>query len=1307
MFIDTSVHGEWFNVNKEAICVIFHLYAPSFHDEFEKAQILRQVGQITEKVIGVDIELHYNIDTIRKLGANEIEKLQWLLSVEQVSRLDTSVLEVGPQLKYQSPWSSNAVSICQSCGLDSIQRVEMLKGYKFKTVKGIKLTTREIEAILPVIHDRMTEQRYTESITTFETGLKPAPMAYIDILGGGIDELRHVNTELGAGMDEQAIEHFLSIFKRLDRNPTDVELFNYGTLTSEHCRHGFFNGKIFINGKVIPETLFQIIKSTLKPKSNATIAFHDNSSAIRGFKTTVLLPQDPTEPSVVFPIDLDFDLIVTVETHNYPTLWHPFQGATTGTGGVFRDIFGTGVGAYLDGTIVGYSVGNLRIPGYVRPWEDPSFTYDPLTALPLKILIDGSNGATDYCNKLGVPAPIGITREFGMRLPNGERTEYVKPILLAGAVGKIDRRHIKKDESQARMLAIRFGGPDYRIGFGGGPASSMIQGENKTELDESAVQRGDAGKEQPVWRVIDACVKLGDKNPISKITDLGAGGNCVAFTEIVEPAGAKFNLRKFTSGDKTLSPLEQWCNESQERMAILIWPKDLPLFAKICKRENCLFDIVGKVTGDGKIVLYDESDGSTPIDMDLKDILSELPQKTFKSERIKPELEPFKLPDDLTIEEALGRVFRNITVGSKQFLMQKGDRSIRGNTVQQQCCGPLQLPVADCAVLSLSHFSNSGQAISIGEQPIKGLINYPAMGRMSVAEAITNLIGTKVSKIEDIKASGNWMWAAKLPGEGANIYDTAVAIRDFLWALDIGIIGGKDSLSMAAQILKEVVKSPGTFVFTTIAPVPDIKKVVTPDIKKPGESSLMLIDISAGMMRMGGSILAQVFGQIGNKCPDIDYPKLLKSAFEAIQELIDKNLILSLHDRSDGGLITTLLEMAFAGNCGLEIDSYAIDYPIEFLFNEEAGVVIEYLPKDEQEISHILMKHGLFYEVLDLGRTRSDLKVVISQEGNIIFESDMPTLRALWEETSYQIELLQKNPECTEEERKIVFDRKGPKYSLSFDPQKTPNVIIQGKNKPKAAIIRGEGSNGDDEMRTFFHLAGFDVFDIATSDLVENRATLDDINALATVGGFTYSDVFGSAIGWAGVTKFNERARYTLDKFYWKPNSVSFHVCNGCQWALLTNWVPGLNLPAEKLPRLVRNKSGVFEHRYPTIKILPTNSIWLSEMEGTTFGIWTAHGEGRFEVPDVDYYFENKMIPLVYVDDDGLETEVYPFNPNGSVRGIAGMVSANGRHLAMMPHPERLHRIEVFPYIPSKFADLKVSPWLKISQNAYNWVKNS
>jgi phosphoribosylformylglycinamidine synthase len=1112
-------------------------------------------------------------------------------------------------------------------------------------------------------------------------------------------------------MDEWDRNLYYDYFvKEEGRNPTIVEIRDLDNANSEHSRHGYFKGRQIIDGVVMPETLLNIVKSTLKANpSNSIIAFKDNSSGIKGYDCWTILPDRPEKPSPFKRQKVHYHIIFTAETHNFPTGVAPFPGAETGTGGRIRDVHATGRGGLVVAGTAAYCVANLLIPGYDLPWEDKRSVYLSNLASPLTIEIRASDGASDYGNKFGEPVILGFTRSFDQRLQNGERWAWIKPIMFTGGIGQIDDRHIEKDEAQKGMLIVQVGGPAYGIGVSGGSASSKLQGENVEELDFNAVQRGDAEMEQKMNRVIRAYIEMGENNPLVSIHDQGAGGPANVLKELVEKAGGKIELRHIKLGDPTLSVLKIWIAEYQERCGFLIPPERIEKFKSICEREKVNCEILGQVTGDGRFVVHDEKDDSTPVNLNLAKVLGNMPQKTFKDERTEPLLKPLKFPDPLSVEEALSRVLRSLAVGSKRFLTNKVDRSVTGLIAQQQCCGPLQLTVGDVAVIAQSHFGLTGAATSIGEQPIKMLVNPKAGARMAVGEALTNIVWAQISRLEDIKCSANWMWAPKLPGEGAAIYDAVCAMRDLMIQLKIAVDGGKDSLSMATRVGDEIVKSPRELVISAYATMPDITKGVTPDIKNPGHSQLIFIDITQGKARLGGSALAQVYGQVGIESPDVDDPDMLQRFFHAIQKLMSENLILAGHDISDGGMMTTLLEMAFAGNCGLNIRMEGPWSPLERLFAEELGAIIECHGRDVQNVLKILESYHL--PSTQTGETIEEKKILVTYNSHKVLESSMCVLREWWEETSYHIERLQMNSQCADEERKNIFDRKGPSYIIPFKPKPTPLPILEAKDKTEVAILREEGSNGDREMTSAFYQAGFSPWDITMTDLIRGHITLERFRGLITVGGFSYADVPESAKGWAAAIRFNERLRKMFDDFYHRSDTFSLGVCNGCQLFALLGWVPWLGIPDHQQPRFVQNVSGRFESRWVTVKILESPAIMFRGMTNSTLGIWVAHGEGRLHFPEptlMDEVINKKLVPLVFVDDegrvDGKISKSYPFNPNGSPFGITGLCTPDGRHLAIMPHPERAFLKWQWAWMPRGLNDeLKASPWIQMFQNAREW----
>ena len=1021
---------------------------------------LLQLAQqhVSAHIHDIETEYCFNIQIDSPLSADQQNRLTYLLSEtfeadrfaeQSFLQGPGTILEVGPRMNFSTAWSTNATAICHACGITQISRIERSRRYLIKP--ALNLDQQNI--FLSLVHDRMTECPYPYPLTSFDSDAKPEPVSEIPLIEGGRRALEKINRTMGLAFDEWDLNYYTDLFlDEIGRNPTNVECFDIAQSNSEHCRHWFFKGRLTIDGEEMPDHLIAMIQSTLKANpNNSTIAFKDNSSAIRGYPIRTIVPTTIGEPSPFAFSDRTCDIIFTAETHNFPSGVAPFPGAETGTGGRIRDVQATGRGALVIAGTAAYCVGNLYIPGYDLPWENPEFQYPDNLATPLQIAIEASNGASDYGNKFGEPLIQGYTRSYGMRLPNGERREWIKPIMFSGGIGQMDARHTNKEEPGPQMLVTKIGGPAYRIGMGGGAASSMVQGENEAELDFNAVQRGDAEMEQKLNRVIRACVELGDQNPIVSIHDQGAGGNCNVLKEIVEPAGARIDIRAVPVGDETLSVLEIWGAEYQENNALLIRPEHAHLFHALCKREKVIYAFVGEVTGDGRVVVFDSTDNTTPVDLDLEKVLGDMPQKPFKLDRFPSRTEPITLPENLTVEKALDRVLRLVSVGSKRFLTNKVDRCVTGLVAQQQCVGPLQIAAADVAVIAQSHFGTTGAATAIGEQPIKGLIDPAAMGRLCVGEMLTNIAWARLSAIEDIKCSGNWMWAAKLPGEGAALYDAARALTDILLELGIAIDGGKDSLSMAAiapgEDGDETVKTPGTLVISGYVTSPDITQTVTPDLKHPDKGVILYVDLGADKHRLGGSSLAHVYEQLGDESPDVDDPALLKRAIGALQSCIAKNYIASGHDRSDGGLITTLLEMAFAGNCGIQIDLQTCANAIPALFSEELGLVFEVRPKNLMIVREIF--ENATVPIQTIGKATASPDIQISVNNQRVLKSPMPELRDLWEATSFQLERRQTNPSCVTQEEASLHTRTGPKFTVPFTPMPTPPAILNAGRKPR------------------------------------------------------------------------------------------------------------------------------------------------------------------------------------------------------------------------------------------------------------------
>ncbi|MFA6315288.1 MAG: phosphoribosylformylglycinamidine synthase [Candidatus Paceibacterota bacterium] len=1271
--------------------------------------------------ISSGLELGFYVETTGQLSTQDISQLQWLIA-ETFEPNKTGfephfrtreIVEIGPRLSIETPFSSNAVSICHSMDLRQITRIE-------RTHRYLMGDGQSSDTILKAHLDRMTEQRLREGIKSFNTGETPEEVRTIDLMGRGRIALEEMNSTLGLGMDAKDIEYYYHLFAEiLKRNPTDVELFQLGNANSEHSRHWYFKGQIVIDGVPMKRTLMEIVQHPLicleEMDRVGLIAFRDNAGAVQGYRTSLILPLAPGEPSEMRICDRVVHITATAETHNHPTFVAPFPGAQTGSGGRIRDNTAVGRGGWTGIGVAGYFVGNLFIQGYEIPEEVVGRDKPSKYASPLSILIEGSNGVSSYGNQFGEPLTLGFCRTFG-QIVDGEWREPRKPILYSGGIGHLFDQHLAKETPEVGMKIVRIGGPAYPIGVGGGSASSMMQGQNTDTLDFNSVQRGNAEMENRANRVIRACIEMGDKNPISSIHDQGAGGPSNVLTELLEPLGGTINIRKIVLGDKTMSVLKIWSAEFQEGYGLLIRPEQIGLFQSICKRERVNCEVLGEITGNHKVVVEDSTNGHTPVDLNLEQVLTNMPQKTFESARKTKELKPLDLPE-ITVGEAIEKVFKLPSVGSKGYLVHKVDRSVTGLVAQQQCCGIAQIPIADNSVNAQSHFGLTGAVSAVGEQPIKMLIDEKAGARLAVAEMLTNMASVKVSGINDIRCRANWMYPAKLPHEGVLLYDAAVAMSDLMVELGIAVDGGKDSLSMAATVQGELVKAPGSLVILGYAPVPDITKKVTPDIKMPGESMLGLIDLSGRLdtqgvlhhkCRLGGSALAQAFNQLGDETPDVDDPKLLKNAFLAIQQMIGEDLILAMHDRSDGGLITAVAEMCMASYCGFRL---ALGKDIDLLaelFNEELGLILEFEREALCRIGEICSFYGI--EICEIGITLPGTTCAIHGGGKT-FLTSTEQLRTWWESTSYEIEKLQMNPQCAKVEyfghnHTDRNDLGHLGYRLSFEPKNTTPDILNAADKPRVAVIREEGTNGDREMQAACLAGGLAPWDVAMSDLLEDRINLDQFQGIIFAGGFSYMDVFDSAKGWAGAILFNPKLREMFDRFYARRDTFSLGVCNGCQLMALLGWIPWRMIESEKQPRFIHNISKRFESRWVQVEILPSPSVLLSGMEGSRLGVWVAHGEGRLFYPDqsiLDKVIKAKLSPLAYLDLHGNRTEEYPYNPNGSPGGMTALCSLDGRHLAMMPHPERCFRLWQWPWMPASWQRLGASPWLHMFQNARTW----
>jgi len=1284
----------------------------------------------------VETEQCFNAECAGGLDAASRETLTWLLRETYEPELfgaqsalvaDASgpVVEVGPRLAYQSAWSTNAVAICHSCGLTNVSRLERSRRYKLIAANGQVIDDDVVKVFAAEVHDRMTECVYEEPLKTFELNTKIEQVYTVPITTEGRAALERVDKEMGLAFDDQDYDFYMRLFcDEIGRDPTNVELFDMAQSNSEHSRHWFFAGKLTVDGVPIDQSLFKMVKSTIEGDAahNSVIQFKDNSSAIRGFKNTPLRPVRAGEPSPMQKTEVDLDLLLTAETHNFPSGVAPYPGAETGTGGRLRDTHATGTGSTLVAGTAGYMMGNLRLDGKVLPHEDTTAVYPSNLASPLEILIECSNGASDYGNKFGEPVVLGFCRTFGQRMPNGERREYIKPIMFSAGFGQIDHTNLEKQEGDIGMLVVKIGGPAYRIGMGGGAASSKAGGEDEANaaLDFNAVQRGDAEMSNKLNRVVKACVELMGKNPILSIHDQGAGGNCNVVKELIYPKGGEINIREVKLGDNTMSVLEIWGAEYQENSAMLIKPESLPIIEKICARERCPFSVLGSINGSGRVTVIDPDappGTPTPEDLDLEAVLGDVPKKKYDLKRAPKANKKLELPAGETVGAALDRVFLLPSVCSKRFLTTKVDRSVTGLIAQQQCVGPLQIPLADVAVISQTHFGTTGGATSIGEAPVKGLVDPKAMARVSLGESLTNMVFANTSGMRYIKYSGNWMYAAKLAGDGAHMYDACDALCETMKSLGVAIDGGKDSLSMAATAGGEVVKAPGTLVMSGYVTVPDITKTVTPDLKLPGTGKLVLVEFGSkdGKRRVGGSALAQAYAQVGDVSPDMDDTAYFKAAWEATQTLVDQQKISAGHDVSDGGFVTAVMEMAFPSTTAGVNVTLPGDDAMSACFAEELAIVLEVSPENEAAVMDTYAKAGV--TARSIGQTTADGKCKISAAGSVCVDASTASLRDKWEEMSFEFEKLQSNNTTVAAEKAGLASRKAPTWKLTYTPTPTPPEVLNAPNKVKVAIIREEGSNGDREMAAAVSAAGMEAWDVTMSDLLAGRANLSEFRGIVFVGGFSYADVLDSAKGWSGGIRYNASLKQQFQDFYDRKDTFSLGVCNGCQLMALLGFIPSEGgvgaLPDSKQPRFIHNDSGRFESRWLTVGIdANTPAMMFKGMGGSRMGVWCAHGEGKVKFPD-----ESMMPDVVasgqaavrYVDAEGNPTEQYPLNPNGSPQGIAGLCSKDGRHLAMMPHPERAFIGWQVPWAP---ADAGIDPngpgpWLQMFQNAQKWASEN
>jgi phosphoribosylformylglycinamidine synthase, single chain form len=1212
-----------------------------------------------------------------------------------------------PRIGTISPWSSKATDIAHNCGLAQIKRIERGIAYCFD---GEQLSKEQLAEFISLIHDRMMESVLTK-LTDAEqlfTPQQPTPFTTIDILTRGRKALEEANVRLGLALATDEIDYLLDSFIRLQRNPSDVELYMFAQANSEHCRHKIFNADWIIDGQPQPKSLFKMIKNTFeKTPEYVSSAYKDNAAVMDGSMVGRFFA-DHENNQYCFHQEYA-DILMKVETHNHPTAISPWPGAATGSGGEIRDEGATGRGAKPKAGLMGFSVSNLRIPNFEQPWEGDFGKPDRIVSA-LEIMMDGPLGGAAFNNEFGRPALLGYFRTYEEEVNshNGKELRgYHKPIMLAGGIGNIRKEHIQKGEFPAGSKLVVLGGPSMNIGLGGGAASSMTSGQSDEHLDFASVQRDNPEMERRCQEVIDRCWQLGKANPILFIHDVGAGGLSNAMPELVSDGGCggQFELRKILNDEPGMSPLQIWSNESQERYVLAIAPKSLPLFEELCLRERAPYAVIGEATAKQALVLHDQYFDNDPINLPLDVLLGKTPKmiRDVKSQKAKGD--EFAV-NEITIADAINRVLHLPAVAEKTFLISIGDRTVTGMVSRDQMVGPWQIPVADCAVTTASLDSYYGEAMSMGERAPVALLNFAASARLAVGEALTNIAANYIGDIKRIKLSANWMAAAGHGGEDAGLYAAVKAIGEELCpALGLTIPVGKDSMSMKTTWLQNgeqrEMTAPLSLVISAFARVEDVRKTVTPQLNTE-PNRLLFIDLGCGYQTLGATALSQVYRHLGKETADIRDVDVLAKFYQAIQQLVEKDLILAYHDRSDGGLIITLLEMAFAGHCGLNIDITQLgDNLLSTLFTEELGCVIQVADTAMTEVNKCLSAYGLSEYVYNLGSAIAGDDIIISYKQNPIYQQSRNLLRTYWAETTWQMQRLRDNPECADDEHfaKQQEDDPGLNVKLTFDIHQDIAVpyIVKGI-KPKIAILREQGVNSHVEMAAAFYRAGFEALDVHMSDLLSRKIKLDNFQALVACGGFSYGDVLGAGGGWAKSILFNPAVRDEFENFFHRPDTLSLGVCNGCQMmSHLKNLIPGADL----WPRFVRNLSERFEARFSLVQIQTSPSLFFTDMAGSHMPIAVAHGEGRVEVKHDDHLTaieHANLVAMRFIDNFAKVTENYPANPNGSPNGITAVTSRDGRATIMMPHPERVFRTVANSWHPNNWGE--DSPWMRMFRNA-------
>ncbi len=1271
--------------------------------DFRKHKLLARLQAIDPSIIGVEAEYVHFIDVAGELSEEQASRLQQLVSYGSTFKgsAEGQLYLAVPRPGTISPWSSKATDIVHNSGLAAVKRVE--RGIAFY-VRGGKAGKRATVADL--LHDRMTEivlEQLDDAQILFKSG-EPAALQIIDLLSGGKAALIAANQQLGLALADDEIDYLYDAYRALKRDPTDVELMMFAQVNSEHCRHKIFNADWTIDGKRQPKSLFKMIKNTYEQGGQDVLsAYHDNAAVLRGPKAGRFF-SDSGSGKYGY-IQESVHTVIKVETHNHPTAIAPVPGAATGIGGEIRDEAATGRGAKSKMGLAGFSVSNLEIPGAEQPWEQPYGKPDRITSA-LDIMLEAPIGGAGFANEFGRPNLAGYFRTY-QQAAGDQVWGYHKPIMIAGGLGNIREQHVEKQRLPVGALIIVLGGPAMLIGLGGSTSSSMQTGSSSADLDFASVQRGNGELERRTQEVIDGCWALGENNPIVTIHDVGAGGLSNALPELVHDSerGAEFELRDIPSAEPGLSPLELWCNESQERYVLGIVPQDLERFTAVCQRERCPFAVVGHATKDQRLVLNDRLFKNQPVNLPM-DVLFGKPPKMTRTVKRQPASTTTLDFSGVPIAEAIKRVLKLPAVGSKKFLITIGDRTVGGLVTRDQLVGRWQTPVSDVAVTAVTFDSDHGEAMAMGERTPVAVINAPAAARMAVGEAITNIAAADIRQLSDIKLSANWMAAAGQGQEDEHLYDSVKTVgEDFAPALGLTIPVGKDSLSMRTTWQEgdqaKSVTSPVSLIITGFSPVGSVGKTLTPELDLRDESTLILIDLGQGHRRLGGSALAQVYSQAGGAAPDAE-PASLKKFFADLAQLKQSGKILAYHDRSDGGLLATVLEMAFASRCGLQLDLTKLPgITLEKLFNEELGAVIQVNKSDVEAVQKTLGKSAQV-----IGQPTKIQEIIIRDANHEVFRSRRGQLEGWWSETSYQLQKLRDNPTTADQEYVRLKDDKDPGLANTITPAVYTQVYTQVYTaKPKVAIFREQGVNGQIEMAAAFDRAGFTSIDVHLNDILSGRHKLDDFVGLVGCGGFSYGDVLGAGEGWAKSILFNELLRTQFQRFFERPDTFTLGVCNGCQMlAALKELIPG----ARSWPEFLKNTSEQFEARVVMTYVKASPSIFFKDMEGACLPIPVAHGEGRasFQTDShIRQIIANNLVSLQYLDNYGNITEDYPANPNGSPLGITGLTTPDGRATILMPHPERAFMTRQLSCHPEDWPE--DSPWLQIFKNARAWVENN